>query len=64
MIILTDAVASLDIANAHTSVARIATYLVLAAEARRTGHILDRLECLYRLFRPSVVLLCRQFVHG
>ena len=49
---LTDApvaLASLDISNAHTSVARIATYLVLAAEARRTGHVLDRLECLYFL---------------
>ena len=41
--------ASLDLANAHTTVARIATYYVLAEHARRTDHALDFLECLYFL---------------
>ena len=41
--------AALDIRNAHTSAARISTYAVIAGEARRTGHPLDRLEALYFL---------------
>ena len=41
--------ASLDLANAHTTVARIATYNVLSAQARRTGHTIDLLECMYFL---------------
>ena len=43
------ALASLDIQNAHTSIARIAVYFTLASEYARTGHVLDYLECLYFL---------------